>query len=467
MNMRNPKTYGCLALAFWSMAAIGRADVQEQVEQLTGSRTRVVWAQQVFGDGSDAFATNAVFHLMGFDSQQDAVPRPIVGVVTNVQKPLITADGECVVFSDFPNNQVYVANWDGTGLRFLAEGVATEVWRDPLTGEEWVYLLPEGASGAAFVGGPMLRHSLHQPEVFESVWESPDVSIHNFQLSEDGTRASGLFPWPHAGIADLSNRTWTKMGKGCWTSMAPNNSYLFWVFDGQHRNVLMISPWNGKKWTVNINDAPGIEGYEVYHPRWSNHPRIMAMTGPYKGGEGANRIGAGGRAVEIYLGRFSPGYDDVEQWVRITRNDKADFFPDVWVEDADAVLSEIQTDEQEGHGEGTQQRESVSAAPIRVNGKLVEMSSTPSLQAIAPYKQALVVHCYEISAEDRESLGLDRILVAHWGIKEGVVLPVTLEVGKKYDLMLEPFDAHPELEGERVVLDVEEFDLPMYYDVRP
>ena len=29
---------------------------------------------------------------------------------------------------------------------------------------------------------------------------------------------------------------------------------------------------------VNINDAPGFDGAEVYHPRWTNHPRFFVIA---------------------------------------------------------------------------------------------------------------------------------------------------------------------------------------------
>jgi hypothetical protein len=39
-----------------------------------------------------------------------------------------------------------------------------------------------------------------------------------------------------------------------------------------------------------------------------------------------------------------------------------------------------------------------------------------------------------------------------------------LTVGKTVRLLLEPFDRHPELKSERLVSDLDEFDLPAYYD---
>ena len=55
---------------------------------------------------------------------------------------------------------------------------------------------------------------------------------------------------------------------------------------------------------VNINNAPGFDGAEVYHPRWTNHPRFFAISGPYNQG-GPNQARTGGPQAEIYLGRFS------------------------------------------------------------------------------------------------------------------------------------------------------------------
>jgi hypothetical protein len=143
--------------------------------------------------------------------------------------------------------------------------------------------------------------------------------------------AGGNFPWPDAGIAQLPNKSWTRLGSGCWTALSQDDSYALWIFDDQHRN-LFIDDISGKqgRW-VNINGAPGIDGYEVYHPRWSNHPRIMTMTGPYREGSGPSRILEGGRGVEIYVGRFNADFNAIESWWKVTNNDRGDFFPDVWV----------------------------------------------------------------------------------------------------------------------------------------
>jgi hypothetical protein len=133
-------------------------------------------------------------------------------------------------------------------------------------------------------------------------------------------------------VADLRGAEWQKRGRGCWPSLAPDNSGLLWIFEGAHRNVFLSLPGGKEPWEVALDNAPGAAGFEVYHPRWSNHVRFMTMTGPYRGRKvGANRIRSGGQAVEVYVGRFDGSFSRIEQWVQITHNERTDLYPDVWI----------------------------------------------------------------------------------------------------------------------------------------
>jgi fibronectin type 3 domain-containing protein len=291
---------------------------------------RVVWVQDM-GEGRDVDAQGGNLRLMGLDSRDSRGERAILETIKNYAKPLITPRGDRVVFSDRTRKSIYVVNWDGSGLRELRAGLGLAVWRDPRDGREWIYYGSEEMRD----GGPhcpaVYRTLLDSPGAGELVWNQAPVSVDSFQLSADGRMAGVNVPWPVGGVAELPNRSLTRLGSGCWTALAPDNSYAFWVFDSPHRNLYIddISGEQGR-W-VNINGAPGIDGYEVYHPRWSNHPRYMVMTGPYKVGTGPNRIAGGGREVEIYVGRFDANYTAIESWWRVTNNNLGDFFPDVWI----------------------------------------------------------------------------------------------------------------------------------------
>ena len=127
----------------------------------------------------------------------------------------------------------------------------------------------------------------------------------SFKVSRDGRRASGVFPWPEAGMVELPNGRRHGFGTGCWASMALDDTYRLWYFDGAHRNLTLVETTSGRSWKVNISNAPGIGGFEVYHPRWGNHPRFMSMTGPYAVGSDGNRVRGGGAGVEVYVGRFA------------------------------------------------------------------------------------------------------------------------------------------------------------------
>ena len=73
----------------------------------------------------------------------------------------------------------------------------------------------------------------------------------------DGTRAAGLWPWGKAGMLDLTSGKLTTRGKGCWTAMAPDDSYLMWIFDGAHKNLLLKPDGSMFTRKIRLNTAPG------------------------------------------------------------------------------------------------------------------------------------------------------------------------------------------------------------------
>lgn len=312
-------------------AADPHAATREAVRAFTQARTRIVWLQDQ-EDGRDPFATGTDLLIMALDTDEPGGPRALVAGPDNYRKPLITPGGDQVVFTNRREGRVYVTSWHGDGTRILCTGTAIQVWRGPRDGVDWVYVADEDLENNREPHRDLRRIRLDGHGPVEPVWNRTQISMDHLQISRDGTRAAGLFPWPEAGLLDLVSKTWQRYGRGCCTSMAPDNSYVFWIFDGSHRNLMMRSSADGMRWRVPVNHAPGVEGYQVFHPRWTNHARYMAMTGPYKVGDGVNRLRGGGKGVEIYLGRFSDDLGSIESWCRVTDNEKGDFFPDVWIE---------------------------------------------------------------------------------------------------------------------------------------
>lgn len=430
------------------------------LERLTGGPARVVWVQDV-GDGTDTDALRDRLMLMALDSQ-GGDERTVLPNAANYAKPLITSDGGRIVFSRRSDEQVLVVNWDGSGLRAVARGFGLAVWRDPASGVEWVYVGTELAERRPPAYRVVTRYTLDEPTKSEGVSTEVPITEDTLRVSADGRRAAANIPWPQVGVADLARRTWERVGEGCWTSLSPDDRYTAWFFDGAHRNLTLIDTTRGgARWQVALDKAPGIDGYEVYHPTWSNHPRFLAMTGPYKVGSGENRIGGGGAAVEVYVGRFSADFRSVEQWAQVTRNARADFLPSVWVDPAVVAATDTARPAPRAPDAVT------TTARLVADVELIEASRVPSPRSILPYRHALAVARYRVTNVVEGARPADDILVASWVIRDGAVVSGLRSRGARARLTLEPYDRRPDLEGERLIRDPAVGSFPLFVEAGP
>ena len=434
---------------------------QPSVSDLTGVPTRVVWVQ---GEGSDLRTLSTSLTLMGYDTEDGRGERALLGERRNYTKPLITPRGDRIIFTDRQALDLYVVNWDGTGLRRLADGFGLEVWQDRASGVEWVYAArgPENDEQYRRV----VRFPIDRPAETELVWDKTLVG-EEFQPSADGRVASGLFPWPDVGIAELPNGPLRILGRGCWPALARLDPPLFWYFDGPHRGVTIVNTAEAdQRWHVSISQLPGFDGAEVYFPRWTNDPRFLTMAGPYNlGTEDDTKVRLGGPQVEIYLGRFSADFSHVDRWAQVTSNDRGDSYPDVWI-DAGSTATRAGPS---GVPPGAWSRAGPADARARrvvLDVRLAAPVAIPSPRAILPYRHAMAVHHYDVVRVVEGSYSERTVPVAHWVIRDGRILSDARRlVGTAYRVTVEPYDAHPELEGERLVMSGDEPALPIYYDV--
>jgi hypothetical protein len=221
-----------------------------------------------------------------------------------------------------------------------------------------------------------------------------------------------------------------------------------------------------ERWKVSINNAPGIDGYEIYHPRWANHPRFLTLTGPYTVGSGANKIRGGGPQVEIYLGRFAEDFTSVESWVQVTNNQRADFYPDAWIDPSERPATGLARDIKLGPGTAPPAPDPKPGGRLVVEARLLEAAPIPTPESILPYRRAMLVNEYEVVQVLEGAYEETKILVAQWVIRDGQVLATAVrERGSVHRMTLELYDEQLELEGERLVMDSDEFDLRLYYDI--
>ena len=173
--------------------------------------TRVVWTRDL-GDGTDYISRGNQLVLMAYDSHDGRGERMLLETAAGYAKPLITPSGGDVIFSERAKKTVYAVRWDGSNRRRIANGFGLAVWADPETGDEWVYVgrRPIGGSNPSY--RRVYRYRLDDRKR-ELVWDAQPVTGNGFQLSADGRYAGGLFPWPHAGVADLTAGTWRAMSR--------------------------------------------------------------------------------------------------------------------------------------------------------------------------------------------------------------------------------------------------------------
>lgn len=434
-------------------------------------RLRVAWTRDV-GDGGDVISLGERLVLMAYDSHDGRGERAVLRETAGYAKPLITPDGASIVFTIRRQNAVYAIDWDGTGLRRLSDGFGLDVWADPLDGAQWVYVGVDEIATDPPTYPVVRRHRLDDPAVSEVVWDARPVTADSFQLSADGRTAGALAPWPAAGVADLASGTWRRLGEGCWTAFSPGAQPLFWYFDGAHRNVTIVDLDTDERWQVPINGAPMVGGFEVYHPRWTNHPGAIVMTGPYTVGERANKIRGGGDQVEILVGFFDETLTAIASWRRVTVNDEPDFYPDAWIEPG--TLPEPRraggfrpaADGPDAAASARGSAADAAGSELIVEVRARQDVALPTPASIAPYREGLLGLEYEVVEVVEGRLDAPVIAVAHWIIRDArIVSGAERPAGRTLRLALAPYDARPELEGKRLVLETTDLTLPLFYDV--
>lgn len=458
--------FACLAAMACGTATPAVDGPSAEVRTLTGAHTRIVWVQH---DGSDPRLHGVDLTLMGLDSDDARGERAILERRGSYVKPMITAAGDRIVYSTRPEpgpSEVFILNWDGTGLRKIADGFGMALWTDPADGREWLYM---GVDPEKMDTNTVVRFPLDDPSRREMVWTKTKISMEGFRLSPDGRSASGLVPWPKAAVIELPNGRMRVLGNGCWTSLTHARGPLFWYFDGAHRNVTLVDVDSETRWMVNVNGAPGFDGAEVYHPRWTNHSRVLVLSGPYNQG-GRNQARTGGPQVEIYLGRFSADYARIETWARVTRNGAGDSHPDAWIELAGGTLPQRPSGPVGPEHVRTARSSGAGAAAgdvgrVLVNVQLTKPGPVPTPEEILPYRHALVVNEYKVVDVINGQYKGKTMQIAQWAIRDSRVLPEARRVaGAGATLSVERYDAHPELEGERLIAG-RQSKLPLYYDV--
>ncbi len=294
---------------------------------------RAVWIQDRAGM-RDVHALGSDRYLMGMDSRRGGRERPLLRTPGRYCRPLLTDDGQTVVYSDRRTGGAHALRWGGRKPRFLGPGRALDTWTDPATKLVWV-ALGDGADPHPRLHRRIRLVRLDDPAIHRDLGLEFAVNENNFQFHDDGRLASGDRAGAGCGFVDLETGEWRQTADGCWPTMAPAGPPVVAVLQDGHRTLELVSVEDRRR--IRIDAAAGIDpaAGEVFHPRWTNRRTHMALSGPYSAGTGRNRIGNGGPAVEIHLLEFTDDLAALRATYPITRNGFADFQPDIWIAPGD------------------------------------------------------------------------------------------------------------------------------------
>lgn len=108
----------------------------------------------------------------------------------------------------------------------------------------------------------------------------------------------------------------------------------------------------------------------------------------------------------------------------------------------------------------------IPANVIEVRARRTAVSAAPTLEEILPYKNALVVHEYQVLEVLDGDLGEPRIRVAHWALLNGETRwRADGKIGEVVDLELEAFSDHPEVQDIYLADDLPlDTDLPLFLE---
>ncbi|MEM7143729.1 MAG: hypothetical protein AAF591_01260 [Verrucomicrobiota bacterium] len=296
---------------------VSPAQIATRIREFTGAPARFTWLQ---GDNGVHYTNpESKVTLMGLDTEDTQGERAILSEPGPFTNPLFTPDGQRIVFSNCRTNTIHAVDWNGENPKDLGPGRASDVWRDPQTGIDWVYTRSHGGES----DDPIVRRQLDAPSIEEPVWSNTKNGCNDlpwFQVSADGKRFTDAFPWPACGVGDLVTESWKKVADGCWPSISPDNSYRSFVFHGSHRSISFFDANGTNRRKIAVANIPGQENAKVYHPRWSNHISFFTLTSPQTDPQS-----------DLYLGKFDSTWHRVTDFVRISHNTRADLFGDAWI----------------------------------------------------------------------------------------------------------------------------------------
>ncbi|MBD3243590.1 MAG: hypothetical protein GF331_23575, partial [Chitinivibrionales bacterium] len=308
--------------------SLSLASTADDLRALTGGRQmKIAWLREVHN--TNKFLGWGEYSLRAYDTR-DGIDRDVLGTTSRMWRVKLSPDGLLIGYDT--QYDTYVVQWDGQGNRKLLGGAQMGCfWYDQNQGTRYAF---------CYKGNSVVRVDIDNTASQQTVY-SGEVYTGYLSISADGSRLGGEWPRCRHGIVDVNSGALTRFWDDeCWSTITPDNTYRFLVFASNHRKWKVFGgPYNVSHELI-LNEAPGIGGYEVYHPRFAvNDPTIISVTGPYNNG-----LGGDASMAEVLVGKADAGLTQIQTWVYLTDNGVPDYHPSVWVSsDAAGSAPEVST----------------------------------------------------------------------------------------------------------------------------
>lgn len=170
--------------------------------------------------------------------------------------------------------------------------------------------------------------------------------------------------------------------------------------------------------------------------------------------------------MEVHVGFFDETLTSIASWRRVTHNDAPDFYPDAWIEPGTGPAPPARATARPAAAGDAAAGDSRAASRVVAELRVREQVVLPTPESIAPYREGLIALEYDVVQVVEGELDLPVIAVAHWFVRDArPVSGAERAAGELLRLTLAPYDAQPQLEGRRLVLETTDLTLPLFYDV--
>ncbi len=168
LSLRPVVVFICLMASVGGRPLYAAEGLSQSILALTGGkRVKIVWMRDTSAAANNFFGGANVSQLVRYDTNDDT--EVILNATSDdYTRPLISHDGNQIVYTDRVERLIYVVNWDGSNRRFIKNGFAGTLWYESSTNKQWVYYEENGDGWST--SGPVRRVNLNNTGEDQIVW---------------------------------------------------------------------------------------------------------------------------------------------------------------------------------------------------------------------------------------------------------------------------------------------------------